>query len=53
MSLEHIVLAMAAAVVVGVLMVVYHAAKYQIEKHEQVEAQRRAEELRAKRKRHE
>ena len=50
MSYETIVLATAAAVVVGILMVVVHTARYQIERHKQVENQRRAEEIRAKRK---
>ena len=51
MSYETIILATAAAVIVSILMVVVHAAKYQIERHKQVEAQRRAEEIRAKRRR--
>ena len=51
MSYETIILATAAAVIVGILMIVFHAAKYQIEKHKQVENQRRAEEIRAKRRR--
>ena len=51
MSYETIILATATAVIVSILMVVVHAVKYQIERHKQVENQRRAEEIRAKRKR--
>ena len=51
MSYETIILATAAAVIVGILMIVVHAARYQIERHKQVENQRRAEEIRNKRKR--
>jgi len=49
MSYETIVLATAAAVIVSILIVIVHAAKYQIERHKQVENQRRVEEIRAKR----
>ena len=51
MTLEHAILAVFGATIIYLVVAIYRDTKAQQAKHKQVEAQRRAEQLRAKRRR--